>query len=134
MIEMQISGAGGSKFCLEFCVLGCDLGGHGSAGRVQFCGQLRIGYGQDLSGQNCGVFRAVQRHGGYRDAAGHLHGGKQSVQAVNGSALHGDTNDRQGGIGGKSAGQVCGHAGGADDDANVVFPGGTGIGASTGVR
>ncbi len=56
MIEMQISGAGGSKFCLEFCVLGCDLGGHGSAGRVQFCGQLRIGYGQDLSGQNGGVF------------------------------------------------------------------------------
>ena len=53
--------------------------------------------------ESCGI--AVNDDGvitGHRDAAGHLHGSQQSVQAIHRAALHGDADDRQGGVGGKS--------------------------------
>ena len=70
-------------------------------------------YGQDLSGQHGGVFGAVQRHGGHRDAAGHLHGGQQGVQAVHRAALNGDADDGQHGVRGDAARQMGGHTRGA---------------------
>ena len=72
------------------------------------------------SSQPCGVLGTVQCHRCHRDAAGHLHGSQQSVQAVHRAALHGDADDRQGGVGGKSTCQMCCHACRAQDDSKAV--------------
>ena len=77
--------------------------------------------GQHLSGQHGGVFGAVQRNGGHRNAAGHLHGGQQGVQAVHRAALNGDADDGQHGVRGDAARQMGGHTRGRDDHAEAVF-------------
>ena len=87
----------------------------------QLGGQSIVAQGQDLSGQPGGVLGAVQGHGRHRDAAGHLHGGQQGVQAVHGTAFHRDADDGQGGVGGKGTGQMGGHAGSAEDDAKTIL-------------
>ena len=108
---------------LQFFFLGGDLPGHGDALSIQLRSQCLIAEGQDLSSQPGGVLRAVQGHCGHRDAAGHLDGGQQSVQAVHRAALHRDADDRQGGVCGKSTGQMGRHACCAEDDAEAVGPG-----------
>ena len=62
-------------------------------------------------------------HSGHGDAAGHLHSGEQGVQSVHSAPLHGDADDRQGGVPGKGAGQMGRHTGGADQHAEAVLPG-----------
>ena len=105
---------------LQFFFLGGDLRGHGRALGLQLCGQRLIAEGEDLGRQPGGVFGTVESNGGHRDAAGHLHRGQQSVQAIHRAALHGDADDRQGGVGRKGTGQMGGHTGSAEDDAEAV--------------
>src|SRR5699024_4467589 len=54
------------------------------------------------------------------------YGGQQGIQTVQCAALHGNTDDRQGGVGGKGTGQVSGHTGGTQDDTITVGTGGFG--------
>ena len=58
-------------------------------------GQRFVLHGDDLCGQQGGVLGPVDGDGGYRDAGGHLHGGKQGVQPVQGGGFDGDTDHGQ---------------------------------------
>ena len=55
--------------------------------------------------------------------AGHLHGRQQGVQPVDRAALHGDADDRQGGVAGERAREVRCHPGCADEHAEAVGAG-----------
>ena len=88
---------------LKLGLLGGDLLCHLGALSVQLGGQRVIADGQNLSGQHSGILRAIDGHGSHGDAAGHLDGSQQSVQPIRSAALHGDANDRQGGISGEGA-------------------------------
>lgn len=108
---------GGIFYALQRGGLGSDgsiLFGNGGGGvgteLIQLCSQVIIGNSKDRNGQIGGVLGTVQRDRGNREAAGHLHGGKQGVQTVQRAALHRDADHRQGGVGGKGTGQVGGHA------------------------
>ena len=78
---------------------------------------------QNFRSQPCGVLGTVQSHRCHRDAAGHLHRGKQGIHAVHGTALHGNADHRQGGVGSKGTRQMCCHACCAQDHAEAVGTG-----------
>ena len=84
-----------------------------------------VGDGQHLHHQQRRVHRAVDGHGGHRDALGHLHRGVEGVDAVERAARQRHADHRQRGVGGDDAGQVGGHAGAADEGDVARPPGPT---------
>ena len=114
------------EFLLELGVLLGDLLRHLPPLRFQAPGQGLVLHRQDLGGQHSSIFRAVQCYRSHRDAAGHLDCGQQGIQPIQDAPLHGNADDRQGGVGGKGPRQMGSHAGGADDHAESPLPGGLG--------
>ena len=120
-----------------FCSDGGVLFGNGGGGvgteLIQLSGKLIIGNSQDGNGQVSGVLGTVQGNRGNREAGRHLHGSKQSIQTVHGTALHRDADHRQSGVGGKGTCQVGRHTGSAQDNTVTIGAGrfGKGSGGST---
>ena len=59
-----------------------DLLRHLDTLRIELFGQRFVTDGKDLRREHSGIFCAVDCHGRYRDAAGHLHGRQQCVEPV----------------------------------------------------
>ncbi|MCY1516524.1 hypothetical protein D9M68_511580 [compost metagenome] len=78
---------------------------------------FRVLAAEDAGGQQGGVDRTglADGQGGDRDAGGHLHDGKQGVDAREHGRLHRHAEYRQVGLGGTHARQVGGTAGAGDD-------------------
>ena len=76
----------------------------------QALGQLVIGDGQDLHGQDGGVGRPIDRDGRDRDSPRHLHRGIQRVDPADGPARKRHADDRESGLGRHGSGQVGRHA------------------------
>ena len=87
-----------------------DAFGHVGFVLVQAFGHAFIGGRQDLCGQNGGVFGAglSDGHRGHRHAGRHLNCGQQGIQPLQVGRINGNTDDRQGGMGGQDAGQMGG--------------------------
>lgn len=80
-----------------------------------------VGEGENLRGEEGGVFRPVDRDGRDRDARRHLHRRQQGVQPVEGRGFHRDADDRQDGVGGEHPREMRGLARGGDNDAEAVL-------------
>jgi hypothetical protein len=90
---------------------------------------MRVGRGQDCSGEEAGVLCAGVADGEGRDgdAAGHLHDGEQRVDAVECVRLHGYAKNREACLCGDHAGKMRGAAGSGDDDADAARFGCSGV-------
>ncbi len=90
--------------------------------RVQARGQRVVGQRDDARGEDRGVLRtaAAGRDRRHRDAAGHLHGGEQRVEAAERRVVHRDADDRQVRVRGHDTREVRGAAGGAQDHAHAL--------------
>src|SRR5215213_2955352 len=83
--------------------------------------QFGVGEGEDLGGQNACVGGAVDGHGGYGDARGHLDGGEEGVEAAQGAGGYGDADNRQVSPRRDGAREVGCHAGRADNYLEAAF-------------
>ena len=91
---------------------------------ASFRARSGVGDGEHLDDEQAGVLGPVDGDGGHRDALGHLHGGVERVDAVEGAARQRHADHRQGGVGGHRAGEVGRQPGAADERAVALLASG----------